>query len=279
MKAIADQTILITGATDGIGKQTAHDLAQMGATVLLHGRNQERAESVLHEIQSATGNNKLKYYAADLSSLAEVRQLSEAVQSDHEQLDVLINNAGIGAGKRTDITRELSQDGHELRFAVNYLAPFLLTHLLLPSLRRTTPARIVNVASVGQSPINFDDVMMVRQYDPMRAYCQSKLALIMFTVDLAEQLKPEQVTVNSLHPGSRLDTKMVREMFDSAWGTVQSGADAVVYVATASELEGMTGKYFDQKDMEPAIAQAYDCEAQTKLWQLSETLTGLAVLH
>jgi NAD(P)-dependent dehydrogenase (short-subunit alcohol dehydrogenase family) len=279
MKAIADQTILITGSTDGIGKQAAHDLAQMGATVLLHGRNQERAESVLREIQAATGNSKLKYYLADLSSLAQVRQLSEAVQADHEQLDVLINNAGIGTGRRTDTTRALSQDGYELRFAVNYLTSFLLTHLLLPTLRRTTPARIVNVASVGQSPIDFDDVMLELQYDPMRAYCQSKLALIMFTVDLAEQLKHEQITVNSLHPGSRLDTKMVREMFGSAWGTVQSGADAVVYVATAPELEGVTGKYFDQKDEEQAIAQAYDCAAQTKLWQLSERLTELTVLH
>ncbi|NJL38327.1 MAG: SDR family NAD(P)-dependent oxidoreductase [Leptolyngbyaceae cyanobacterium RM2_2_4] len=279
MKAIANQTILITGSTDGIGKQTAHDLAKMGATVLLHGRSREKAESVLDEIQLTTGNNKLKYYLADLSSLTEVRRLSEAVRADHKYLDVLINNAGIGTGKRTNTTRELSQDGYELRFAVNYLAPFLLTHLLLPSLRHITPTRIVNVASVGQSPLNFDDVMLEQQYDPMKAYCQSKLALIMFTFDLAEQLKHEQITVNSLHPGSRLDTKMVREMFDSAWGNVQSGVDAVVYVATAPELESVTGKYFDQKDEEQAIAQAYDCEAQTKLWRLSETLTKLSVLH
>ncbi len=124
MKAIADQTILVTGSTDGIGKQTAHDLANMGATVLLHGRNQAQGESVLEEIRSATGNDNLHYYRADLSSLAEIHDLAEVIQAKHNKLDGLINNAGIGAGKRTDTARALSHDGYELRFAVNYLAPF-----------------------------------------------------------------------------------------------------------------------------------------------------------
>ena len=275
MTAIQDQVILVTGSTDGIGKQTAHDLAKMGATVLLHGRSRERAEVTLQEIFAATGSDRLEYYLADFSSLADVRRLAEAVRSQHCTLNTLINNAGIGAGHLTDTQRALSQDGYELRLAVNYLAPFLLTHLLLPCLQHTVPSRIINVASFGQQPIDFENVMLEQHYDPMQAYCQSKLAGIMFSFDLAEQLKNKGITVNCLNPGSRLNTKMVREMFGEYRGSVQSGADAIIYVATSHHLEGVTGKYFDQMQEAQAIAQAYDTQARQKLWQLSKSLCNM----
>lgn len=272
--ATQNQVILVTGSTDGIGKQTAHDLAKMGATLLLHGRNQERGEATLQEIYSATGNKRLEYYLADFSSLADVRRLAAAVQAKHNSLDILINNAGIGAGKLTETKRVLSQDGYELRLAVNYLAPFLLTQLLLPCLRNAVPSRIINVTSLGQQPIDFDDVMLERHYDPMQAYCQSKLANVMFTFDLAERLKDQRITVNCLNPGSRLNTKMVSEMFGEYRGTVQSGADVIIHVATSAALKNITGRYFDQMQ-EKANGQAYDRQARQKLWQLSESLCKL----
>ena len=273
MATVEDQVVLVTGSTDGIGKQTACDLAGMGATVLLHGRGRERGEATLQEIRNATGNDKLEYYLADFSSLAEVRRLADEVQDNRGALDVLINNAGIGVGRRGERRRELSQDGYELRFAVNYLAPYLLTRLLLPALRRTAPSRIVNVASGAQSPIDFGDVMLERRYDGLRAYAQSKLALVMFTFDLAEELEGEDIAVNCLHPGSLLDTKMVRETFGYTLGDVRSGADAVVYLATSEEVEGVTGKYFDQRRKARAHEQAYDGGARKNLRQLSEKLT------
>ncbi|SRR5579883_2893823 len=275
MATIEDQIVLVTGATDGIGKQTSHDLAQMGATVLLHGRDLERAEATRHEIYMATGNDHLECYLADFSSLACVRQLAEAVQAKHGYLNILINNAGIGSGDLTQRQQTLSHDGYELRFAVNYLAPFLLTHLLLPCLRQAVPSRIVNVASKGQLPLDFEDIMLNQRYNPMQAYCQSKLAMIMFTFDLAERLKDEGILVNCLHPGSRLNTKMVREMFGQPWGSVQSGADAVIYLATSIELEGITGQYFEQMQQAQAVAQAYDQQARQKLWQLSQALCSM----
>jgi NAD(P)-dependent dehydrogenase (short-subunit alcohol dehydrogenase family) len=273
MAAVEDQVVLVTGSTDGIGRRTAHDLARMGATVLLHGRSRERGEATLREIRDATGNDKLEYYLADFSSLAEVRSLADEVQANHDALDVLINNAGVGVGRRGETRRDLSQDGYELRFAVNHLAPYLLTRLLLPSLRRAAPSRIVNVASGAQSPINFDDVMLERNYDGLRAYSQSKLAMVMFTFDLAEELEGENITVNCLHPGSLVDTKMVRETFGRPMGDVQSGADAVIYLATSPKVEGVTGKYFDEKREARANGQAYDGEARKTLRQLSEKLT------
>jgi len=274
MQSVTDMVILITGATDGIGRQAAHELAAAGATVLVHGRNPERGMETLEEIRSATGSERLHYLQADFAALSEVRQLADTVQSQFDRLDVLINNAGIGPGKR-GAERTTSSDGYELRFAVNYLASFLLTHLLLSRLRQSVPARIVNVSSVGQSPIDFNDVMLEQQYAGMQAYRQSKLALIMFTVELAGQLPPEEITVNSLHPGSLLDTKMVRETFGEPMGSAQSGAEALVYLATSPDLAGVTGKYFDQQRESRANAQTYDAAARRQLWHLSEELTGI----
>lgn len=272
---LAQQIILVTGSTDGLGKQTALALARQGAIVLLHGRDRQRLETSRREIQEATGNVHLETYLADFATLAEVRSLAEAVHAHHPRLDLLINNAGIGAGKRGEARRELSQDGYELRFAVNYLAPFLLTHLLLPCLRHTSPARIINVSSVGQSPLDFDDLMLERHYSPMQAYSQSKLALVMFTFDLAEALNDERITVNCLHPASLMNTKMVYEWFGSPQSTVEEGRGAVMHLATSPALDSVTGKYFDQQREARAHPQAYDLAVRRRLREMSEQLTEL----
>jgi NAD(P)-dependent dehydrogenase (short-subunit alcohol dehydrogenase family) len=269
MRDLAEATILVTGATDGLGKRVALELAAKGATVLLHGRNRERLQAALEEMRSETGSEKLRSYLADLSSLGAVRGLAERILSDEERLDVLVNNAGVIVPERQE-----SEDGYELTFAVNYLAHFLLTSLLLPLLRDSAPARIVNVASAGQSPVDFGDVMLERGYDGMRAYSQSKLAQIMFTFELAERLQGTDVTVNALHPASLMDTKMVLETFGHSMSTVQEGADATVRLAVSPELEGVTGRYFDRQREARASRQAYDAQAWKRLWVLSEELCG-----
>ena len=275
MRSVDEAVILVTGSTDGLGKSTARDLAAAGATVLLHGRDPERGDAAVREIREETDNDRLHYYVADFSSLEEVHWLADEVAADHDRLDVLVNNAGIGAGRRGETSRDLSRDGYELRFAVNYLAPFLLTRLLLPLVRRSAPARIVNVASAGQSPISFDDVMLERGYDGMRAYAQSKLALVMFTFDLAEELEGTGLIANSLHPASLMDTKMVFETFGSASSSVREGTDATVRLAISPELRRVTGRYFDGQREARADEQAYDPEARERLRRLSEELTGL----
>jgi NAD(P)-dependent dehydrogenase (short-subunit alcohol dehydrogenase family) len=275
MKSIKDQVILITGATDGLGKQVALNLARQGATLLLHGRSQARGEELLDEIQSTTGNKSLAYYRADFASLDEVRHLAEQILSDHDRLDVLVNNAGAGAGTHSD-SRELSRDGYELRFAVNYLAPFLLTRQLLDLLVRSAPARIVNVASVGQEPIDFSNVMLERGYSGTRAYSQSKLAEIMLTFDLAEELGDRQVTANCLHPATLMPTKIVIESFGSGIASVEEGVTATVRLIADPGLDSTTGQYFNGTRPARANSQAYDAEARRRLRDLSEQLTGIS---
>jgi NAD(P)-dependent dehydrogenase (short-subunit alcohol dehydrogenase family) len=274
MPPVETQVILVTGSTDGIGKITAWKLARMGKTVLVHGRSREKCESTVRALRKDTGSEKLGYYVGDLSSLSSVRALAEEITSDHSMLHGLINNAGVGPGA-WDKDRPLSKDGHELCFAVNYLAPFLLTHLLTPVLKNGAPSRIVNVSSAAQERIDFDDVMLEVSYAPWRAYAQSKLALTMFTFDLAERVKHEEITANCLHPGSLLDTKMVRESNITPLGSAESGAEVEIYVATAPELQGKTGIYFEEKHEARAHEQAYDTEARKRLWRLGESLTGI----
>ena len=269
MRDAAQATVLVTGATDGLGRRVARELAGMGATVLLHGRNPERLEATLEELRGETGSEKLGSYLADLSSLGEVRGLAERVLSEQDRLDVLVNNAGI-----ISRGREESGDGHELTFAVNYLSHFLLTGLLLPLLRESAPARVVNVASAAQSLIDFADPMLERGYDAMRAYSQSKLAQVMFTFELAERLSGIGVTVNALHPASLMDTKMVHDTFGYTMSTVEEGAEAVVRLAVSPELEGVTGRYLDGTREGRANRQAYDLQARRRLWALSEELCG-----
>jgi NAD(P)-dependent dehydrogenase (short-subunit alcohol dehydrogenase family) len=270
------KTILVTGSTDGVGKLVARGLAAAGARLLLHGRNREKGDAVLREIRAATGSDRIELHVADLASLQDVRRLVATVAAAHDRLDILINNAGIGFGPREAMRREISRDGHELRFAVNYLSGFLLTHLLLPTLERSVPARIVNVASAGQYPIDFDDVMLTRGYEGTRAYRQSKLAQIMFTVDLAEQLAGTGVTVNCLHPATFMDTNMVRESGYAPMSSVEQGAEAILHLATSPDLDGRTGLYFDGRRPARANAQAYDADARRRLRELSLRLTGIA---
>jgi NAD(P)-dependent dehydrogenase (short-subunit alcohol dehydrogenase family) len=242
MTRLNGKTALITGSTDGVGRMVAQRLGEAGARVLVHGRSRERGERLVAEIKA--GGGTAEFLAADLSALAEVRCLAEAVQQATDRLVILINNAGIGTGG-AGAPRQTSADGHELRFAVNYLAPFLLTRLLLPLIRQSAPARIVNVASAGQQPIDFTDVMLTRGYSGTRAYCQSKLAQIMFTLDLAGELDGTGVTVNALHPATYMDTTMVRRAGITPLSSVEEGAEAILNLATSPALEGQSGHYFN----------------------------------
>jgi NAD(P)-dependent dehydrogenase (short-subunit alcohol dehydrogenase family) len=273
---LSGKTALVTGATDGVGRLVAHGLARGGARVLVHGRDADKGAAVIAEIRAATGSDKLVFVRADLAALIEVRALAGDVLEATDQLDILVNNAGVGSKSANGSGRETSRDGHELRFAVNHLAHFLLTQLLLPTLQRSAPARIVNVSSAGQQPIDFDDVMLTRGYDGQRAYRQSKLAQILFTVELAERLAGTDVTVTCLHPSTYMNTTMVRTSGQTPISKVEDGAEAVLRLATAPELAGVTGKYFNVAREARADAQAYDPDARTALWELSKGLTGLA---
>lgn len=275
---LSGKTALVTGSTDGVGRAVAGRLGAAGARVLVHGRDAVRGAETVAEIGAKGG--KATFLAADLSSLAEVRRLAGAVLGTTDRLDILINNAGIGtAGDE----RQLSADGHELRFAVNYLAGFLLTHLLLDLLKASAPARIVasasariiNVASAGQQAIDFADPMLTRGYSGSRAYCQSKLAQILFTFDLAETLEGTGVTVNALHPASYMDTTMVRRAGISPWSTVAEGAEAILNLAAGPALAGRGGLYFNGLAEARANAQAYDRRARRRLDALSRALAGL----
>jgi NAD(P)-dependent dehydrogenase (short-subunit alcohol dehydrogenase family) len=266
-----DRIALVTGATSGVGVVVAKRLAREGWLVLAHGRDQARGARVVGDIETAGG--RARFYGADLSSMEGVRALAEAVARDHRHLHLLINNAGIGFGP-PGTTRQEGPDGFELRFAVNYLAPFLLTRLLLPKLLVAAPARIVNVASIGQRDIDFDDLQLERHYSGRDAYRQSKLALIMFTFDLAEELKSRGVTVNALHPATFMDTFMVREAGGEPMSTVDEGADAIMNLAVSEETRGRTGEYFDGPHPARARAQAYDERARERLRQITFELIG-----
>lgn len=267
-----EKIILITGSTDGVGRVVARRLAAEGATVLIHGRDRPRGEAVIADIERSGGNGM--FYQADFSSLQEVRALAESVTRDHGRLDCLINNAGIGTGRRDD-ARQTSHDGHELRFAVNYLSGFLLTHLLMTALRAGERARIVNVSSLGQQALDFDDLMLTHGYSGTRAYCQSKLAQIMFTFDLAQSLEGSGVTANCLHPASYMNTTMVRLAGIAPASSVEDGATAILNLASSPQMEGRTGLSFDGLRASRAHSQAYDQQARGELRALSFGLVGL----
>ena len=267
------KTAFITGSTDGVGRVVAKMLGASGWRVLVHGRDRERGERVVAEIKA--GGGSAGFLMADLASLAEVRRLADAVQRTTSRLDLLINNAGIGSGGPQG-TRQTSAEGYELRFAVNYLAGFLLTYLLLPLIKKSAPARIVNVSSLGQEPIAFDDVMLTNGYSGMRAYRQSKLAQIMFTIDLASELQGTGVTVNALHPATFMNTAMVLQFGGKPLSTVEEGADAIFKLATSADMAGRTGLYFNGQSEASANQQVYDAAARRQLKTLSLELSGLA---
>jgi NAD(P)-dependent dehydrogenase (short-subunit alcohol dehydrogenase family) len=272
MRPIDQQVVLVTGSTDGLGRGLARALATRGTTVLLHGRDPAKSNSTMREVRKTTGSDRLAFYLADFSSLAQIRAMGDRVLADHERLDVLVNNAGIGTGGRDGAERAVSEDGYELRFQVNYLAHFLLTRLLEALLIRSAPARIVNVASAGQAPIDFDDVMLERDYSGVQAYCQSKLAQVMLTLDLAEALGDKGVTANCLHPGTYMPTKMVVDAGVRPVDSLESGVEATLRLVADPSLAGVTGKYFDRLREARAHGQAYDSDARRQLRELSTEL-------
>ena len=274
MRPIEEQTILITGAASGLGRELAQALAKEGATLLLHGRDPKRGLEIVCEIKEATGNESIQFYRADLSSLREVLELARQLISDVTRLDVLVNNAGVGFGQDT-FKREVSQDGYELRFAVNYLAPYLLTERLISLLKASAPARIVNVASVGQAPLDFDNIMLTHGYSGVTAYRKSKLAMIIWTFDLAERLAGTGVTVNALHPASLMPTKMVLEARWQTISSVEEGLKATLRLVIDPALENVTGEYFDGLSLAKANAQAYDKTVRQRLAALSQELVSV----
>jgi NAD(P)-dependent dehydrogenase (short-subunit alcohol dehydrogenase family) len=267
------RTILITGATDGLGRALANHLATAdpGATLILHGRDQARLDAVADGVSGARRPITVR---ADLAELDQVRRLAEEVRGATDRLDVLVSNAGIGGGLPEGRERSTSHDGHELRFAVNYLAGFLLTLELLPLLRRSAPARIVNVASIGQYPIDFDDLMIETGYSGGRAYGQSKLAQIMSGFELASRTPAAEVTVNSLHPSTYMPTKMVLKEIGHSIDTIEDGVEATGRLVSDEKLAATTGRFFDRTRETKANAQAYDAAARTKLWNRSLELVG-----
>ncbi len=272
MRALDEQTILITGATDGLGRALAAELAQTGATLLLHGRDQTRGRRTVQELISETDNREIQFLCADLASLEEVRGLANQVLAEQPALHGLVNNAGIGTTLPGDGQRVESEDGYELRFAVNYLAGYALTSRLLPLLRQSAPARIVNVSSAGQAPLDFEDVMLGRRYSGAQAYTQSKLAQVMFTFDLAQELEGTGVTVNCLHPGTYMPTKMVRAAGVEPVTALEDGVRATLRLIEDPELDEVSGRYFNGlREAEPH-PQARDARARQRLRELSDQL-------
>jgi NAD(P)-dependent dehydrogenase (short-subunit alcohol dehydrogenase family) len=270
---------LVTGASGGIGKETARQLAQLGVTVVMICRNRARGEAAQAEIKAASGNERVDLIIADLSSLAEVRRAASEFKQQYTQLHVLINNAGTINGER-----KVTPDGLENTFVTNYLAPFLLTELLLDVLKASAPARIVNVSSSGHTMgnIDFEDLQGAHRYSFMKAYTQSKLAQIYYTYEMAAQLKGTGVTVNALHPGlvssdfnrgTKGIAHLIGEIVYFFNGiTVGKGAQTTLYVATSPEVEGVSGKYFSESRETPSSKRSYDPAIRQRLWQVSREL-------
>jgi NAD(P)-dependent dehydrogenase (short-subunit alcohol dehydrogenase family) len=257
VRRLEQQRILITGSTDGLGRAVGAELARPGAHVIVHGRDPGKVESVRREVGAAEG------LVADLADLQRVRRLAAEVG----ELDTLVNNAGVIMSERRE-----SADGYELTFAVNHLSHFLLTQLVLPRMRE--PARIVNVSSLGQAPLDWDDLMLERRYDGYTAYSKSKLAQVMFTIELAERLAGRDVTVNAVHPATLMDTKMVLDNLGRPRSSVDEGVEAVVRLVADPSMDGVTGRFFDGAREAAAHPQASDPDARRRLWEQSERLAA-----
>lgn len=273
---------LVTGSNSGIGKETALRLARLGAHVIMVCRNEAKGKEARDEIISLTKNNSIDLLIADLSSQKDIRRLAEEVKAKYNRLDILINNAGLMLTERSE-----TEDGIETTFAVNHLAYFLLTNLLLNLIKSSTPARIINVSSDlhYNGNINFSDLEMKQKYNGLAAYNNSKLANVVFTNELAERLKGTGVTVNSLHPGViatnlgvAKNSGLLITLFKFAKMFMKSpekGAETSLYLATSPEVENVTGKYFDNSKEKIASPKALDKNTQTKLWEISEKMTGI----
>jgi NAD(P)-dependent dehydrogenase (short-subunit alcohol dehydrogenase family) len=262
---------MITGSTGGLGREVALQLAGPGTHIIVHGRSVERGQEVVEELKAR--GSTARFVGADLGSLAQVRGLVAAIERDYSRLDLLVNNAGIGRGQ-DGAPREVSADGHELRFQVNYLSHFLLTRELMPLLRAGAPSRVVSVSSgaEGGGTIDFDDVMYEKPpYQGATAYARSKLAQIFMTYDLAEEFRGSGVTFAAVNPGGYLDTDMVRERGGTATMPTEAGARFVVNAARSQE----TGAYFNEMEVDDANPQASDPEARRRLRELSMRLVGI----
>jgi NAD(P)-dependent dehydrogenase (short-subunit alcohol dehydrogenase family) len=259
VRPLDEQRILVTGSTDGLGRGVAAELARRGAHVIVHGRDPGKVDEAVPETGAAEG------LVADLADLAQVRGLAD----EAGDLDTLVNNAGVIESERRE-----SADGYELTLAVNHLSHFLLTELLLPRMRE--PARIVNVSSLGQAPLDWDDLMFERGYDGYTAYARSKLAQMLFTIELAERLAGRDITVNALHPATLMGTKIVLQNIGRPRSSVEEGVDAVVHLVADPALDGVTGRFFDGTRESAAHRQAYDPAARRRLWDVSERLTEAA---
>jgi len=272
MAAANSKTVVLTGATDGMGSVVAPMLAKAGYFVVVHGRSPERGKAVVDKIVKA--GRQAKFMACNLASLKDVRRFAGALNAEFDRIDLLINNAGIGTGPN-GAPREVSVDGLELRFAVNYLAGYLLTRLVLDRVKAAAPARIINVASEGQEPIDFSDPMLEQNYSGYFAYCRSKVADVMFTIDLADELKDSGVTVNAMHPGAFMNTTMVRVMQHAVVDSLDDGANFLFELATHPRFDGVSGRYINRGVDSPAKKQCYDAEARARLRDLSNELVGL----
>ena len=271
---------LITGSTDGIGLETAFNLAHQGATVILHGRNQTKGESAVKTIKQKTGNENITFLQADFASLSDVRELANTVIKQIDQLDILINNAGQSSAS----TRRFSQDGYEMTFAVNHLAPFLLTNLLTETLVKSPAARVITVASIGHkfTPFDIDDLMSAKT-KPINAYLRSKFANILFSNELSRRLKNQGVTANCLHPGvirsnfgkESLQARIFYTVARPFLKTVTQGAETIIYLACAEGIQGKSGGYYINKKLAQAHPDTNDPELAQRLWQLSEELVNL----
>jgi NAD(P)-dependent dehydrogenase (short-subunit alcohol dehydrogenase family) len=274
------KVILITGGTDGIGKEAAKQLAMMGGRIVIVGRNPEKTEDVLAELKSIAGNGEVSYLLADLSSQSEIRQLAQDFRDRFDRLDVLVNNAG-----SVFLRRRLSVDGIEMTFALNHLAYFLLTNLLLDLLKTNAPSRVVNVSSGShlRGEMNFTDVNLSRGYFFQRAYGQSKLANVMYTFELASRLEGKEVTANCLHPGFvktnmgahyNWIVRLLKPLIFRTGIPVEDGAETLVYLASSPEVIGISGKYYYRMKPRDTNPLANDKDGQRRLWELSERMVG-----
>ena len=266
-----DKVILITGSTDGIGRQAALELAAMGATVLVHGRSESRGKNVVEEIRKATGNQKVDLLVADFTSMEQIRRLAAEVKQRCGALHVLINNAGVFMNER-----RLTVDGFETTFAVNHLAPFLLTNLILDLLRKSAPARVITVSSMvhTRGKLDFEDLQAEKSFGGYSSYALSKLANVLFTYELSELLAGTGITSNCLHPGV-IGTKLLRAGFTTSGASTVDGAETLIYLATSPEVDGVTGKYFQEKQETPSSPITHDADMRKRMWEVSARLTGL----
>jgi NAD(P)-dependent dehydrogenase (short-subunit alcohol dehydrogenase family) len=263
---------VLTGATDGMGRVVAPMLGKAGFHVIAQGRNKDRGQAVVDEISSTGGS--AEFMACDLSSLADIRRFASELNGSFPRIDLLINNAGIGTGPHQKL-REVTVDGLETRFAINYLSIYALTRLVLDKVVAAAPSRIVNVASDGQMAINFDDLQLERNYSGEESYCRAKVAEVMFTWDLAGELMDKGVTANTMHPGSFMDTTMVRHLNRPPVESLEAGSNYLFELATHSKYDGVTGKYFNRGHDNFAHPQTYDREARAKLRAISKQLAGI----